>query len=179
MWKKKLWWLLSLFSMPPQCCVLDCHPRVPWCELAPLLSLHLLQSQGAEQSLRQKTTRKLISVTQLLAEPSDCWFICSNAHPLTGRVSLRLLHLLFPTDSPLPLLSPPRLTLLWMPVASSHGGGNSHTPVSVLFFSSFPPPRHIVVNREHNRIPANSSFIFPFFPLDNNGTKRFFWHYFN
>lgn len=90
-------------------------------------------SGGAQQSLTRKTTTRLISVTQLLAEPSDCWFICSDTHPLAGDVSLHrpLLRLLISADSLLTLSSlPPHLTPLWMPVASSHGADDSHTPVS-------------------------------------------------
>lgn len=73
---------------------------------------------------------------------------CHSAAPSTSS------FLLTPC-SPSPL-SPPRLTPLWMPVASSHGADDSRTPVSV--FLSLPV--HSVVTTEHNGITANGSLIF-------------------
>lgn len=115
------------------------------CVMNPLTSLYLTA---------QRTTTRLISVTQPLAEPPDCQFICTDTHPLNGG------SVTSPPPRPLsppqpcwlpahPLL--PHLTPLWMPVASR----DRHTPVSM----SSSLPVHTAATSEYDELQQRADLF--------------------
>lgn len=107
-----------------------------------------------------KTTTRLISVTQLLAEPSDCWFYLLQHTPSQWESvtpppppPLPPHSCWLRAHSPLPSLSHPPLD---DSNSYSHGGDTSRTQVSVFKFL----PIHFIVSTEHNRITNNSFLCF-------------------
>lgn len=147
MWAADVWLFYARCSCSLMCICLFC--------------IAVLYRRGLSRVSGQKTTTRLISATQLLAQPAERRFICSDTHPLAGEVShpsSTTPHSCWLPHSPSPLSSP-RLTPLWVPAASSHGADDSHTSVSV----SLSLPVHGVVTTEQSGITANSSLYLVLF----------------
>ena len=97
-------------------------------------------------------------------------------HAASGRAIRVLVYLLWHTpsrwgrDSPPPpsislfLQNPPRLTPLWMPVASGHGGDGSHSPVSGFVFFLMTLPVHSAVTSDHNNYSTQYTYLTLYVP---------------
>lgn len=132
----------------------DIHVHVPWCVSAFSVFAVL---EGATAKSEDRRQLQDLSLSHSFWPSHATAGLSPSTHTLSpGKCQSAAPS---PTSSflltPCSPLSSPRLTTLWMPVASSHGADNSHTSVSI----SLCPLVHSVVSTEDNGITANSSLI--------------------